>query len=119
MRTRKAAPETRAAFSFVRKHPGLADTFRQAGNLPYGSTWVVRLLCINADKLVGLNDISGQLVAVDAARIKSNGLRAASRFFRRPVPKQHRFFTIVDVIPRRAFGAFAVRAERPNSCQIA
>src|ERR1043166_984263 len=101
---RKAAREPKRPFCFWVKLPAryqvsletgaqsfrLPDVASEDACAPGGSACVIRLLCINAHKLVGLDNVSSQLVAITTTRIQSNRLWSAPWLLRRPDRKSTR-----------------------------
>src|SRR5215475_7339347 len=70
---------------------------------------------LDADKLVGFDDVRSEGVTVNATGVQPDCLWTSTRFRRGPVSKEHNFFAVVDVVPGRAFLALAVGPEHTNA----
>ena len=69
-------------------------------------------------KFVRFDYICGQPVAVHAAGVEPERVSSSTRFFRRPVAKQHHLFSVIFVVPRRAVALGAVGTKRAQLGQI-
>ena len=83
------------------------------------STLVVRTPGADGYKLFGLDDVGGQVVAVDATGIEADRFLPASRLGRRPVSEEHRLLAMVDVVPRSSLFTLTIRPKRSQSRQVA
>jgi hypothetical protein len=72
----------------------------------------------NADELVCLDDVSGQAMAVHAARVEALGATREARTGRGPVSEEHYLFAVINFVPRDTFTTRAVFSERAQFRQI-
>ena len=87
------------------------------------SRLVVRTLGAHGNEFVGLDDVGGEVVAVDAAGIQADRFLTPTWFGRRPVAEENYLLAVIDVIPGRPFITLAIsprvrrRVRSPVVCE--